>query len=80
MISFSAISIPLESSKHCTLNRLADLFIPTPTQLLWEPFDYRAKTIHSHFHQVLSIASYAFIQLNELVRRGENENAEASKR
>ena len=37
-IYYSAVSSPLDRSKHFTLHSLADLFIPTPTQLLWEAF------------------------------------------
>ena len=40
---------------------------------------YCMKTIHSHI-STISITRYSFIQLSELVRCGENENAHALKR
>ena len=42
-------------------------------------FSYTARrqTIHSHSHRC--IARYKFIPLNELGRRGEDENAQSSK-
>ena len=36
MFIHSAVSSPLDRSKRFTLNYMADLFTPTPTQLLWE--------------------------------------------
>ena len=60
---------------------LTDLFIPTPTLLLWEALSHAVITAwedHSFtfptwdgYSQVLIY----IIQLNELGRRGENENA-----
>ena len=81
-VLYSAVSSPLDRSKHFTIHPLADLFILTPT----------TKTIHSHFHRcqfvtwsiahLLSVTRYSFIQLSELGslgHHGENENALASK-
>ena len=39
----------------------------------------RAMTIYSHFHHVLSMARYSFIQLSEQGCHGENENCQTSK-
>ncbi len=35
---YSTVPSPLDCSKRFTLHPLADLFIPTPTRLLWEAF------------------------------------------
>ena len=55
-ILYSAVSSHFDRSKRITLCHLADLFIPTPTCLLWEVVShavYCAKTIHSHFHHCI---------------------------
>ena len=38
MYLYSTVSSPLDHSKPFTFHTLADLLIPAPTQLLWEPF------------------------------------------
>ena len=38
MFLYSAVSHPLDNPKRFTFHHLADLFIPIPTQLLWEAF------------------------------------------
>ena len=38
MLLRSAVSSPLDRSNRFTLHSLADMFIPTPTRLLWEAF------------------------------------------
>ena len=38
MFLYSAVSSPLDRSKRFTFYPLEDLFIPTPTRLLWEAF------------------------------------------
>ena len=38
MFLYSTVSSPLDRSERFTLRPLADLFIPTPTRLLWEAF------------------------------------------
>ena len=66
MFSCSTVSSPLDHSKRFTLHPLADLFIPTPTRILWEAFSHSAyvtNTIHSHFFPPLPVARYLFIQL-----------------
>ena len=50
---YSAVSSPWDCSKPFTLHPLADRFIPTPTQHLWEASiqpcsNYCTKTIRSH--------------------------------
>ena len=45
---YSAVSRPLDRSKHFTLHSLADLFIPTPTRLLREAFSHAPITCKDH--------------------------------
>ena len=55
---------------------------PPPTRLLWEAFSHAAIAEQRLFTHI-STAVYSqvlFIQPNELGRRGENENAQSSKR
>ena len=56
---YGAVSPPWDCSKHFTLHPLADLFIPTTSQLRWE-------SIRSFKHHPLSVARYSFIKLSEL--------------
>ena len=63
-----------------TLHPLTDLFIPTPTRLLWEAFKQcsnYAQQLNTHI-STTSIARNSFIQLSELGHRGENEKAKGS--
>ena len=60
---------------------LSDLFIPTPTRLLWEA-SAMLQLLHKDYALIFShqsISSYSFIQLIKLGRRGENKNGQASK-
>ena len=59
------------------------LFIPTPTQLLWEAFNHAAITARRLFVHISiydNIARYSFTLLIELWQRGVNEIAKGSKR
>ena len=47
-----AVSSPLECSKRFTLHPLADLFILTPTWLLWEVFSHAAITVQRIFTHI----------------------------
>ena len=79
MFSYCSVSSPLDGSKGFTLHPLADLFIPTPTRLLWEAFSHAAlmrKDFPLTFPP-LSIDRYTFIQLSEQGHRGEDENTKA---
>ena len=66
-----------------TLHSLAeDLFIPTPTRLLWEAFIHATMNVQRPLTRIvspLSFARHSFMQLSEPGRRGVNENAQASK-
>ena len=66
----------LDRSNHFTLHPLADLFIPTQTRLLWKHSSHAAITRVNYSLTIppLYIARYPFIH------RGENENAQISKR
>ena len=44
MFSYSAVSSSLDRSERFTLRPLEDLFIPTPTRLLWEAFSHAVIT------------------------------------
>ena len=70
-------------------NRLNTLFLPWQTCSFRQQLDYSGKQVATQqlLHEVysptfppLSIARYSFIQLSDLRRRGENENAQTSKR
>ena len=64
-----------------TFHIIADLLIPTPSQLLCEAFSHAAITVRRLFrYPPLSVARYSFIQLSELEQRRMNEIAKASKR
>ena len=61
-----------------------DLFIPTPTRLLWEAFKPRRNYVqlrpdYSLAFPSLYKARYSFIQLSELGHRAENEKAQTLK-
>ena len=58
----------------------ADLFVATPTRLLWEAFISAAITRKDYSLKFppLSIVRYSFISLSELGRLGENENVQVS--
>ena len=71
---------PWDCSKRFTLHPLADLFIPTPSGLLWEAFSHVAITARRLSILIFASAWYSFIQLTELWQRGMNEIAKASKR
>ena len=81
MFLCSAVSSPLDRSKHVTLHLLAHLFA-APTRLLWEAFRQAVVTAQRLITHIptASIARYSFIQLSEMGRRGENENGQTSKR
>ena len=49
---YSVVSIPWDCSKRFTLHPLADLFIPTPTRLLWEAVSHAAITARRLFVQI----------------------------
>ena len=71
---------PLYRSKCFRLSPLADMFVPTPTWLLWEEFNLAVLHKDCSFTFIhMSIARYSFIQLSELRSRGQNENATSSK-
>ena len=60
----------------------ADLFIPTPSRLLWRysvTLQLRRED-YSFTYPHMYVARYSFIQLTELWQRGKNEIAKASKR
>ena len=59
MFLYSAVSRQLDRSKRFTLHRL---FIPAPTQLLWEAFLPITRKEYSLTLPALSIARYSFIQ------------------
>ena len=73
MFLYSAVSSLLDRSKRFTLDTLARLFIPTPTSSNYTQrlFTHISTTVYT---QVL------IVQLSELGRREENENAKALKR
>ena len=79
------VSSPLDHSKRFILHTppppVADLLIPTPTQLLLEAFSHAAITALRLLLRLifppLSIVRYS--QHHKLRRRRENENAQASK-
>ncbi len=81
MFLYSAVSSLLDCSKRFTRHPLADLSVPAPTRLPWEAFSHAAimRKDYSLTFPPLSIARYSFIQLTELGRRGENENAQTLK-
>ena len=62
MFLYSAVSRQLARSKRFTLHRL---FIPAPTQLLWEAFLPITRKEYSLTLPALSIARYSFIQWRE---------------
>ena len=58
------VSSPMDSSKRYPL---ADLFIPTPTQFLWEALSHvahGAKDIHIHFHHCLYPGTHLYSWVN----------------
>ena len=61
---------------------LADLFIPRPSQLIWETFSHAAiaRKLFVHISTTVCIARYSFIQLCELWRRVVIKLAKGSKR
>ena len=61
--SSNAVSSLLERSKHFTLHPLADMFILTPTRLLWKASSRTA-----------IYTTYSFIQLSELRKRRDLQN------
>ena len=63
---YSTVSGLSDRSKHFTLQSLTHMFIPTPTQLLWDPLSHAAITHegYSLTFPPLSIARYSFIQLS----------------
>ena len=69
-------------SKRFTFHPLADLFIPRPSQLLWEAFSHAAiaRRLFVHISTTVCIARYSFIQLSELWQRGVIKLAKGSKR
>ena len=60
----------------------ANLFIPTPSRILWQHSSHTAVTRQdcSLIFPSQSTSMHSFIQLSELGWRGENENAQTSKR
>ena len=59
------------------------LFIPRPSQLLWEVFSHAAiaaRRLFVHISTTVCIARYSFIQLSELWQRGVIKLAKGSKR
>ena len=61
---YSAVSSLWDRSKRFTLHPLADLFIPRPSQLLWEAFNHAiARKLFVHISTTVCIARYSFIQL-----------------
>ena len=73
----------LNRSNSFTRHPLADLSIPTSTRLPWEAFSHAAiivRILLTHIFPPQSIARYSFMQVGELGRRGENENAQSSNR
>ena len=55
MFLYSAVSSPCDCSNRLTLYPLADLFIPTPSRLLWEAFTAR--------RQFVPISIYVYSQV-----------------
>ena len=49
---YSAVSSPWDCSKRFILHPLAEIFIPTPSQLLWEAFSHAAITARRLFVQM----------------------------
>ena len=83
MFLYSAVSGPQDCSKRFTLHPLADLFIPRPSQLLWEVFSHAAiaaRRLFVHISTTVCIDRYSFIQLSELWQRGVIKLAKGSKR
>ena len=78
----SSVSSPWDCSKCFTFHPQADLFIPTPSRLLWEAFSHATITARRPFVHIstCAVARYSFIQLSELWQCGMNEIAKASKR
>ena len=69
----SAVFVELLNALYT--HSLANMFIPTPTPLLWEEFSHAAitaQTTHSHI-STISITKYSIIQLSKLVCCDENE-------
>ena len=67
MFLYSAVSGPYDCSKRFTLHPLVDLFIPRPSQLLWEVFSHAvvaARRLLVHISTTVCIARYSFIQLS----------------
>ena len=54
---YNAVSSLLARSKHFTLHSLAELFILTSTQLLWEEFSHTAITVRRLFTQIFPLLS-----------------------
>ena len=78
----NAVSSHWDCSKRFTLHPLLDLFIPTPTRLLWED-SATLQLRHEDYSFTcpsMSAARYSCVQLSELWQRGMNEIAKASKR
>ena len=59
---------------------MADLFVPTPTRLLREAFGPCSNYAQRLLTNISTTVYSSFIQLTELGRHGENENAQTSKR
>ena len=64
------VSSSLDRIRRFTLHPLADLFIPTPTRLIWESFQPRSNYVlrrlfHSFIFPQASIARYSFIHIAE---------------
>ena len=82
MFLYSAVSSPLDRSKHFTIFALPgrpvcyDINPASPVSIL------ARQQLHNNYSLTflpLSIARYSFIHLSELGCRGENENAQTSK-
>ena len=81
MLLYNAVSSPLDYSKHFTLCPLGPgRPVHSDNNLITGKHSSHApitREDHSLTFPPLSIPRYGFIQLSELGRRGENENAQA---
>ena len=86
MFLYSSVSTPLDRSKRFTFHTPPSgrpVHSDTNSAFLRSILamqQLRVKTIHSHFHQVLSKARNSFKNRSELRCRRENENAQTLKR
>ena len=69
-----SVSSPLDRSKRFTLHPIADVFIQTPTRLIWEAFSHVAITwLSTHISTTVQIIIYTWAY-------GLNTNAKASRK